>query len=248
MQEVGHRLKIEDSSMIGWCIKNGQARIALDVGTDAVFFNNPDLPDTRSEMTLPLTARGAIIGALDVQSEASNALCRSGRASVTRATEPDGPVRSRRCADASGASTEAAPQRELDSRAASRKCPRSSVFAHGAVMMLAMYVTFVLNTMGVDPYLSLFVAMPLLFLLGVAIQKYLLNPLIKADTILPENQVLMTVGIGMVLTEIVRFTFTSDYKYITTTYSNQTFFLGNTSFSMALVIAFGIAMRPISCR
>ena len=104
--------------------------------------------------------------------------------------------------------------------------------AHGQLMMLAMYVTFVLNTMGVDPYFSLFVAMPLLFLLGVAIQKFLLNPLIKADTILPENQVLMTVGIGMVLTEIVRFIFSSDYKYITTTYSNQTFFLGNISFSM----------------
>jgi branched-chain amino acid transport system permease protein len=114
--------------------------------------------------------------------------------------------------------------------------------AHGQLMMLAMYVTFVLSTMGVDPYIGLFVAMPLLFLLGVAIQKFLLNPLIKADTILPENQVLMTVGIGMVLTEIVRFIFTSDYKYITTTYSNQTFYLGNISFSEALTIAFAIAI------
>jgi branched-chain amino acid transport system permease protein len=114
--------------------------------------------------------------------------------------------------------------------------------AHGQLMMLAMYVTFVLNTMGVDPYIALFVAMPLLFLLGVAIQKFLLNPLIKADTILPENQVLMTVGIGMVLTEIIRFIFSSDYKYITTTYSNQTFYFGNISFSSALTIAFGIAL------
>ena len=114
--------------------------------------------------------------------------------------------------------------------------------AHGQLMMLAMYVTFVLNTMGVDPYFSLIVAMPVLFMVGVAIQKFLLNPLLKTDTILPENQVLMTVGIGMALTEIVRFAFSSDYKYITTTYSNQTFFLGNISFSMALTIAFGIAI------
>lgn len=114
--------------------------------------------------------------------------------------------------------------------------------AHGQLMMLAMYVTFVLNTMGVDPYVSLFVAMPSLFLLGVAIQKFLLNPLIKVETILPENQVLMTVGIGMVLTEIARFTFSSDYKYITTDYSNRTFALGNISFSVALTIAFGIAL------
>jgi branched-chain amino acid transport system permease protein len=96
--------------------------------------------------------------------------------------------------------------------------------------------------MGVDPYISLFVAMPLLFLVGVVIQKFLLNPLIKAETILPENQVLMTVGIGMVATEIIRFAFTSDYKYITTSYANQTFFLGNISFSSALMIAFAIAI------
>lgn len=114
--------------------------------------------------------------------------------------------------------------------------------AHGQLMMLAMYVTFVLNTMGVDPYVSLFVAMPLLFLLGVTVQKFLLNPLIRVETILPENQVLMTVGIGMVLTEIVRFAFKSDYKYVTTEYSNRTFSLGNISFSVPLTIAFGIAL------
>ncbi|MGZ8441063.1 MAG: branched-chain amino acid ABC transporter permease [Candidatus Deferrimicrobiaceae bacterium] len=114
--------------------------------------------------------------------------------------------------------------------------------AHGQLMMLAMYVTYLLNTMGVDPYLSLFVAMPTLFLLGVVIQKFLLNPLIKIDTILPENQVLMTVGIGMVITEIARFLFKSDYKYIKTDYANATFFLGKISFSVALTIAFAIAL------
>lgn len=114
--------------------------------------------------------------------------------------------------------------------------------AHGQLMMVAMYVTFVLNVLGMDPYVSLLIAMPALFLLGCLIQKYLLNPLIAADTILPENQVLMTVGIGMVLTEVVRLIFKSDYKYITTSYANETFFLGNISFSMALTYAFGIAV------
>ncbi len=45
----------------------------MDTGADAVYFNNPDLPETRSEMALPLTARGTIIGALDVQSTMPNA-------------------------------------------------------------------------------------------------------------------------------------------------------------------------------
>jgi len=73
-------------------------------------------------------------------------------------------------------------------------------------------------------------------------QKYLLNPLIEVDTILPENQVLMTVGIGMVLTEIIRFIFSSDYKSVQTGYSSSTFFLGEISFSIALTIAFLIAI------
>jgi branched-chain amino acid transport system permease protein len=114
--------------------------------------------------------------------------------------------------------------------------------AHGQMMMVAMYIAYVLNVMGVDPYFSLLVAMPALFLLGVVIQKYLLNPLIKVETILPENQVLMTVGIGMVLTEVIRFIFKSDYKYVTTSYSSATFFLGGISFNVPLTIAFFIAL------
>jgi branched-chain amino acid transport system permease protein len=114
--------------------------------------------------------------------------------------------------------------------------------AHGQMMMVAMYITYALNTLGVDPYVSLLVSMPVLFLLGVTIQKYLLNPLIKMDTILPHNQVLMTVGIAMVLTEVARYTFKSDYKYVKTSYSDATFWLGGISFNVALTIAFFIAL------
>ena len=115
--------------------------------------------------------------------------------------------------------------------------------AHGQLMMVSMYVSYVLfSSLGIDPYLTLLVSMPALFLLGVVIQKFLLNPLMKAETILPENQVLMTVGIAMVLTEVIRFIFKSDYRSVTTSYSNATFFVGGISFSMALVIAFFIAL------
>lgn len=115
--------------------------------------------------------------------------------------------------------------------------------AHGQLMMVAMYITFVLSHYcGIDPYLSLFITMPALFLLGALIQKFTLNPLMEVDSILPENQVLMTVGIGMVLVEITRFIFTSDYKSVQTSYSDATFYLGEISFSVALVIAFFIAI------
>ncbi|MEN9562607.1 MAG: hypothetical protein RIR73_851 [Chloroflexota bacterium] len=69
MLKRGHKLKIGESGLVGYVGKSGIPRIALDVGNDAVFFNNPDLPNTRSEVALPLKARDKIIGVLDVQSE-----------------------------------------------------------------------------------------------------------------------------------------------------------------------------------
>ncbi|MEW6094699.1 MAG: ATP-binding protein [Chloroflexota bacterium] len=69
MLRQGHRLSIGNTSMIGWCIAHKKARIALDVGTEAVRFDNPLLPNTRSELALPLISRGEIIGALSIQSE-----------------------------------------------------------------------------------------------------------------------------------------------------------------------------------
>jgi PAS domain S-box-containing protein len=64
----GYRLRLGDSSMIGWCIAHRKARIALDVGEDAVRFRNPFLPLTRSEIALPLIAHGEMIGAMTIQS------------------------------------------------------------------------------------------------------------------------------------------------------------------------------------
>jgi PAS domain S-box-containing protein len=65
---TNHRLPLSDSSMIGWCIGRGQARIALDIGVDAVQFRNPLLPLTRSEMALPLITHSDVIGAMTIQS------------------------------------------------------------------------------------------------------------------------------------------------------------------------------------
>jgi len=76
MIESAYRLKVEESSMIGWCIRHGEARIALDVGEDAVRFVNPHLPLTRSEIALPLIARGTVIGAMTIQSDLPAAFSR----------------------------------------------------------------------------------------------------------------------------------------------------------------------------
>ncbi|MEN9564083.1 MAG: hypothetical protein RIR73_2327 [Chloroflexota bacterium] len=71
--EAGQTLPIGNSSMIGWCIANNQARIALDAGKEAVRFKNPLLPLTRSEIALPLRTRGRVIGAMGIQSERAEA-------------------------------------------------------------------------------------------------------------------------------------------------------------------------------
>jgi PAS domain S-box-containing protein len=66
--EQQHKLKVGEVGIVGYVTERGEPRIALDVGQDAVHFDNPLLPNTRSEMALPLTVRGQVIGALDVQS------------------------------------------------------------------------------------------------------------------------------------------------------------------------------------
>ncbi len=68
MLTEGHKLAIGGNSMIGASIQNRKGRIALDVGAEAVFFENPHLPNTRSEMALPLVVGDDVIGALTVQS------------------------------------------------------------------------------------------------------------------------------------------------------------------------------------
>jgi GAF domain-containing protein/HAMP domain-containing protein len=72
MLNRGHQLKVGEVGIVGYVTGTGKPRIATDVGIDAVYFQNPDLPLTRSEMTLPLIVGDRIIGAFDVQSTEAN--------------------------------------------------------------------------------------------------------------------------------------------------------------------------------
>ena len=73
MLSTGHKLKIDNKSMIGWSVAHAKARIALDIGEEAVHFNNPHLPETRSEMALPLVIHTEAVGSLTVQSSEESA-------------------------------------------------------------------------------------------------------------------------------------------------------------------------------
>ena len=83
----------------------------------------------------------------------------------------------------------------------------------------------VLHLFHIDPYLSVFIAAPAMFLLGVLIQKYLINPVLKVESILPENQVILTVGIGMVLANVATIIFKSDYRQTPVDYSTKAWYL-----------------------
>lgn len=73
MLSRGHRLQVGQMGIVGYAAATGRPRIAFNVGEDAVWFNNPDLPLTHSEMALPLKIEGDVIGVLDVQSDVAGA-------------------------------------------------------------------------------------------------------------------------------------------------------------------------------
>ncbi len=73
MLKRGHKLGVGQTGVVGRVAETGVPRIALDVGEDRYFFDNPDLPETRSEMALPLRSQERIIGVLDVQSKSPGA-------------------------------------------------------------------------------------------------------------------------------------------------------------------------------
>ncbi len=73
MIQRGHKLTIGRQGIVGFTAYQKRPRIAQDVGADAIFFTNPDLPETHSEMALPLLARNRLVGVLDIQSKEHNA-------------------------------------------------------------------------------------------------------------------------------------------------------------------------------
>jgi GAF domain-containing protein len=69
MVEKGYTLNVGTQEIISLVAKENKTRIALDVGLNSIFFNNPDLPMTRSEIALPLQVRGKILGVMDIHSD-----------------------------------------------------------------------------------------------------------------------------------------------------------------------------------
>ena len=69
MIENGHAIAVGSLSIVGYALSLKKSRIVFDIGTDAVLFNIPDLPMTRSEAALPLVVRNKVLGVLDIHSD-----------------------------------------------------------------------------------------------------------------------------------------------------------------------------------
>src|SRR3954454_3896095 len=109
-------------------------------------------------------------------------------------------------------------------------------FAQGELVMVGMYVTFWLFRLaGIDPFLSVVLTMPALFILGALLQRTLINRVLDA---LPQNQILLTIGIGLVLSNVAMLVFTSDYRILSTSYSSSSVRLLGIHLSTPLLYCF----------
>ena len=83
-------------------------------------------------------------------------------------------------------------------------------FAHGALMMVGMYTAYWIFTLwGINPYLSLPLTMVVLFLLGAAIQRFLIDPILDAPQ---HNQLLLTLGVMLFLENLALFLWSPDFR------------------------------------
>ena len=112
--------------------------------------------------------------------------------------------------------------------------------AHGAFVVLGAYVAFELNsTLGLDPFLGMFVAAAVLFVLGYAVQRGLINLVINAPIYLT---LLLTFGLDLMLVQGMNIAFTADFRSIPTSYAGKSLALGDIRLPLGRLIAFGVAV------
>jgi branched-chain amino acid transport system permease protein len=117
-------------------------------------------------------------------------------------------------------------------------------FAHGEFLMISMYLTFWLfNALGIDPYLSLVIIIPIFFLFGIVVQRILIKPLLNDP---PINQIFATIGLGLVFQNLALVFFKADFRTVKTSYSNANLIFGELFVSVPRLIAFAIAISLIA--
>ncbi len=93
----------------------------------------------------------------------------------------------------------------------------------------------------IDPFVSIVITIPVMFLYGAFLQKVFINRALNA---LPQNQILLTIGMGLVMSNSIMLAFTSDYKILSTTYSSSSVSVLGISISEPLVYLVHHHRRP----
>jgi len=115
-------------------------------------------------------------------------------------------------------------------------------FAHGALMTIGIYAGYLLfQNYGVDPYLSLLVTVPLLFLIGMGIQRFAINPVMTAPV---HNQLLLTLGIAIVIENLFLVFFTGTPRSIELPYARGSFDLGFMTLDFPLKVFGAVVTMP----
>ena len=113
-------------------------------------------------------------------------------------------------------------------------------FAHGAVMMLAMYASYWLWVwLGMDPYLSVLLTAPAFFVLGMAIQRAVIEPNRAAAE---HNQLLLTLGLALFLENLALVLWQGDFRTLRVPYANASFVIGDALVEMSRLVAAGGAV------
>lgn len=109
-------------------------------------------------------------------------------------------------------------------------------FAHGEFLMIGMYVVYFLVAKGGwDPYLTLLISVPALFVIGVGIFKFTIEPILSHPTM---NQIMLTLGLSLILQNLALVIFSADPLIAQTAYNRITFSLGPAVVRVPQLIAF----------
>ncbi len=118
--------------------------------------------------------------------------------------------------------------------------------AHAAFGILAAYIAYWgLVLYGVDPILSLLVSLPVLFFTGLAIHRFLIQPITRSKDIVVASMIL-TFGLAIILENLMLFAWTSDERLITTSYSSKAIFIGQIIIRVSSLLAFCVSILGIA--
>jgi len=113
-------------------------------------------------------------------------------------------------------------------------------FAQGEFVMIGMYITFFLATqLGIDPLLSLVISMPVLFAVGVLMQRFLIRRVLGLGDM---PQIFLTFALSLLLTNVALLLFTANYRTLETPYTDASIHIGPIYVPVAKLIAFVVAM------